>query len=269
MKSPARSMLFVPGNRPDRFAKAASSGAHAIVVDLEDAVAPGDKQGARDATAAWLASGGIGLVRINALGTPWHEADLAMIARSPGAAVMLPKADAESTARTIESLPGHPLVALVESVRGYRDLARLAAIPGVQRIAFGSIDFSAESGIADIGDAMTSIRNGIVLESRFAGLVAPLDGVSTAIDDGIGIHNDALRSRQLGFGGKLCIHPRQVAAVNSAYMPTRQEVDWARRVLAAIEASGGAATTVDGKMVDKPVVEQAHAILDECAEEVG
>jgi|SRR5690606_12809949 len=268
MKSIARvrSLLFVPGSRPDRFAKAATSGAHAIALDLEDAVSPDDKPQARNAVATWLASDGKGIVRINAADTPWHEADIDMLAQSPGTTVMLPKADAESIARTTAALPDHAVIALVETVRGYKDLARIAANHGVQRIAFGSIDFTAESGIADIGDAMTSVRSAIVLESCFAGLAAPLDGVSTCLDDEAGIRNDALRSRQLGFGGKLCIHPRQVPAVNTAFMPTSQEVDWAQRVLAAIEASDGGATAVDGKMIDKPVVEQARTILADAAE---
>ncbi|MGY0650855.1 HpcH/HpaI aldolase/citrate lyase family protein [Luteimonas sp. A537] len=268
MKSIARvrSLLFVPGNRPDRFAKAATSGAHAVVLDLEDAVSPDDKARARDAVAAWLASDGDGIVRMNAVETPWHAADIDMLARSPGTTVMLPKADADSIARTIAALPGYPVIALVETVRGYKELPRIAASHGVQRIAFGSIDFAAESGIQDIGDAMTSVRSAIVLESCFAGLAAPLDGVSTSLDDESGIRTDALRSRQLGFGGKLCIHPRQVLAVNTAFMPTSHDVDWAQRVLAAIEASDGGATTVDGKMIDKPVVEQARTILADAAE---
>ena len=257
----ARSLLFVPGNRPNRFAKAAASGAHSIVLDLEDAVSLDDKDNARQAVAEWLQQGRGDIVRINAAGTPWHEADLDMLRRHPATVLMLPKAEAESTAYVAAALPRHPLIALVETVRGYMELAKLAAVPGLQRMAFGSIDFGVESGIADIGDAMTPVRTAIVLESRFAGLSAPIDGVSTSIDDGTAIRDDTLRSRQLGFGGKLCIHPKQVSVVNEAFLPTRAEADWARRVLAAVEASNGSATAVDGKMVDKPVVDQARSIL--------
>lgn len=261
----ARSVLFVPGNRPDRFAKAAASGAHAIAVDLEDAVSPDDKAAAQGAVASWLEQGGSGIVRINPADTPWHDADLAMLTQHPGAALMLPKADAGSTARTAAALSGHPIIALVETVRGYMELRQLAAVPGVQRIAFGSIDFSVESGISDVGDAMTSVRTAIVLESRLAGLAAPVDGVSTGFNDEGAVLGDALRSRQLGFGGKLCIHPKQVPPVNGAFMPSEPEIDWARRVLAAIETSGGGATTVDGRMIDKPVVDQARSILADAA----
>jgi citrate lyase subunit beta/citryl-CoA lyase len=149
------------------------------------------------------------------------------------------------------------------------ELRQLAAIPGLHRIAFGSVDFAGESGIADEGDAMTAIRTQIVLESRHAGLMAPIDGVSVEFGDEERMRSDALRSRQLGFGGKLCIHPRQVAPVNAAFLPTAGEVRWAQRVLAAFEASHGAATAVDGKMIDKPVVERARRIAADAAQETG
>jgi citrate lyase subunit beta/citryl-CoA lyase len=260
----ARSLLFVPGDRPERFDKAAASGAHAVILDLEDAVAPGAKAQAREAVATWLAAGGPGrqaIVRINAADTPWYDDDVAMVRAAPAATPMLPKADAAALARTAAALPGRAMVALVETVAGYLGLRGLAAVPGVARIAFGSVDFAAESGIADEGDAMTAIRTQIVLESRHAGLAPPIDGVSVEFNDEARMRADGLRARQLGFGGKLCIHPRQVAAVNAAFLPSEAEVQWARRVLAAFEASGGAATAVDGKMIDKPVVDRARLIL--------
>lgn len=256
----ARSLLFVPGDRPERFAKAAASGAHEVILDLEDAVAPEAKAHARGAVAAWLADGARAIVRINAADTEWFEQDLAMVGSAPAAGVMLPKADAASTARVAAALPGRNVVALVETVSGYMELRQLAATPGLQRIAFGSVDFAGESGIADEGDAMTAIRTQIVLESRHAALAAPIDGVSVEFSDEERMRSDALRSRQLGFGGKLCIHPRQVAPVNAAFLPTPDELKWAQRVLAAFEASHGAATAVDGKMIDKPVVERARRI---------
>lgn len=257
----ARSLLFVPGDRADRFSKAATSGAHQVILDLEDAVPPPAKTAARVAVAAWLAEGHSAVVRINAAGTDWHAKDLAMLRSRPGADVMLPKADAGSLAATAGALPGRGIIALLETVDGLLRLRQLAAAPGLTRIAFGSIDFSIDSGICDEGDAMTAIRTQIVLESRLAGLPAPVDGVSTnfAVDDLM--LTDARRSRQLGFGGKLCIHPRQAVAVNQAFEPTPEEVLRARRILAAFEASGGAATALDGRMVDKPVVDWARRVL--------
>lgn len=256
-----RSFLFVPGDRPDRFAKAAASGAHQVVVDLEDAVGLADKLTARQAVQEWLAQGHVAAVRINSAETEWFEDDLKMLAGVSPAALMLPKADAAAAARAVAALPGCPVIALVETVKGYMELRHLAAVKGVTRIAFGSVDFGTETGIEDEDDAMTAVRTQIVLESCYAGLEPPIDGVSTGFNDADLMRQDALRSRQLGFGGKLCIHPKQVAAVNDAFRPDAAQVDWARRVLAAMEASKGAATAVDGKMVDKPVLEQAQRIM--------
>lgn len=263
MDSIARSLLFVPGDRPDRFAKASATGAHDIILDLEDAVAPGAKSQARDCVAAWLGAGHRAMVRINAADTTWHEDDLAMLRSFPGAGLMLPKAETASLAQTISAMANHRVIALLETVKGYMGLATLAGVKGLERIAFGSVDFSSESGIADEGDAMTAIRVQIVLASCHAGLCAPIDGVSLEFNDAPAMRADALRARQFGFGGKLCIHPRQVAAVNAAYLPTVAEQHWAQRVLAAFELSQGAATSVDGKMIDKPVVARARHILSQ------
>ncbi len=256
----ARSLLFVPGDRPERFDKAVASGADEVILDLEDAVAPGAKLQARAAVAAWLAGGRPAIVRINAADTEWFEDDLRMVQSAPGVGVMLSKAEVDSLTRTARALPGRRIVALLETVSGYLGLRQLSAVAGLERIAFGSVDFSAESGIADEGAAMTAIRTQIVLESCHAGLVAPIDGVSVEFTDEQLMLAHALQSRQLGFGGKLCIHPRQVAAVSAAFSPTPAERQWAARVLAAFEASQGAATAVDGKMIDKPVVERARRI---------
>lgn len=257
----ARSFLFVPGDRPERFEKALSCGAHEVILDLEDAVAPAAKAQAREIVAAWLAGGKRVLVRINADGTDWHSDDLEMLKSAPHARVMLPKADAGTLARTADALPGRSLVALMETVGGYMDLSRLAAVVGLERIAFGSVDFAAESGIVDEGEALTAVRTQVVLASCHAGLLPPVDGVGLNFSDDAQMQTDALRSRALGFGGKLCIHPRQVAATNAAFLPSSQEVAWAQRVRDAFEKSAGAATAVDGKMIDKPVVDRALRIL--------
>lgn len=257
----ARSLLFVPGDRPERFDKAAAAGAHAVILDLEDAVAPAAKAQAREAVAGWLAAGGQAMVRINAADTAWHADDVRMLAALPAAGVMLPKADLASLGSTTAALAGRQTIALLETVAGYMQLRELAAMPGLHRIAFGSVDFSTESGIADEGEALTAVRTQIVLASCHAGLAPPIDGVGVEFKDEQRMQADALRSRQLGFGGKLCIHPRQVAAVNSSFQPSAAELDWARRVLAAFEASQGAATAVDGKMIDKPVVDRARRIV--------
>lgn len=262
MTTIARSFLFVPGDRPERFAKAFASGAHDVILDLEDAVAPAAKSQARTAVAVWLADGGRPIVRINGADTLWFDDDVAMLRAAPGARVMLPKAEVASLTRLALSLPQRPVIALVETVAGYLALREVVGC-GVERVAFGSVDFAAESGIADEGEAMTGIRTQMVLECCRAGIAPPIDGVGLEFSDENVMRTAAARSRQLGFGGKLCIHPRQVQPVNAAFRPSEDEVGWALRVLAAFEVSQGAATSVDGKMIDKPVVERARRIAAE------
>jgi citrate lyase subunit beta/citryl-CoA lyase len=259
----ARSLLFVPGDRPERFGKAVASGAHRIVFDLEDAVAPAAKNQARAAVGDWLATGNQAVVRINAVDTDWHEDDIEMLRSQPESLVMLAKADDQSLMRAASALPSHRFIALLETVAGYMSLQALCSVARLERIAFGSIDFSVDSGIADEGEALTAVRTHIVLASRHAGLEAPIDGVSLELVDQARMRVDALRARSLGFGGKLCIHPRQVVPVNEAYLPTSEEIAWAQRVRQAFEASAGAATALDGKMIDKPVVDRAAQILAE------
>jgi citrate lyase subunit beta / citryl-CoA lyase len=150
---------------------------------------------------------------------------------------------------------------LIESAAGLWSARAIAEAPGVLRLAFGSIDFQVDLGIAD--DDLLTYRAAIVLASRVAGRIAPVDGVTTSIDDAALVRRDAERARALGFGGKLCIHPAQVAIVNAAFRPTEREVAWAERVVAADAAAQGAAIAVDGRMVDRPVLLQARAILSE------
>ena len=152
-------------------------------------------------------------------------------------------------------------MALIETARGFANRDEIATHPAVQRLAFGSIEFQLDLGIAGGGEALLMFRSGLVLASRLAGLPAPLDGVTVEVADLQPVAADAARARQLGFGGKLCIHPSQVGPVNAAFSPSAAELEWAQRVVAACEAAAGAAVAVDGKMVDKPVLLRAQAIL--------
>lgn len=246
--------LFVPANRPERFEKAAASGADAIIIDLEDAVAVDEKDAAR----AKLRAGFTGIpiiVRVNAPGTRWHADDMAAVTALDVAAVMVPKA--EIGGGFAATLGGKPVIALVESARGLADARALAALEGVALLAFGSIDFCADLGCAHTREALSAARSEIVLASRLAGIAAPLDGVTTAIDDAAAIEGDARYARDFGFGGKLLIHPRQIAPALAGLMPDAEEIEWARRVLAAADG----ASRVDGAMVDAPVRLRAEAIL--------
>lgn len=260
-----RAYLFVPADRPDRYAKARASGADAVIVDLEDAVAPQAKSGARDALANALDESAPVVVRINAAGTPWFDDDLELC-RHPGvAAVMLPKADGIDAACSAFEACFKDVLAIIESARGVEEARHIARVPGVVRLAFGSIDLALDLGIdcdpAGTEDELLHFRSQLVLASRLGGLDAPADGVSTAIDDIDRLRADAERARRLGFGAKLCIHPRQVAAVQAAFTPDPVRVAWAQRVRAAFATAGGAAVAVDGQMIDKPLYERALAIL--------
>lgn len=260
-----RTYLFVPADRPERYAKARASGAGAVIVDLEDAVAAAAKHGARDALAGALDESAPLVVRINAAGSPWFEDDLALC-RHPGvAAVMLPKTDGIDVICHAFESTFKDVLPIVESARGLEEVRAMARVPGVLRLAFGSIDLALDLGIECApggGEAeLQPYRAQVVLASRLAGLAAPIDGVSTSIEDATALRADAERARRLGFGAKLCIHPRQIAVVHAAFSPDPQRVEWARRVCSAFDASGGAAVAVGGEMIDLPMVERARAVL--------
>lgn len=265
------SYLFVPGDRPERFDKAAASGAHAVIFDLEDAVAPAQKDAARTAVNEWLAARAPSdlriAVRINAADTEWYEQDHSLFKHAALNAVMLPKAqDADVLAALSESLQAHQaLLPLVETVLGLDQARYLGAVKKVERLAFGSVDFNADAGIGSDGDALNTARSLLVIASRLAGVGAPIDGVSLALDDADALALDIERARRFGFAAKLCIHPKQLQAVNTGFAPTPAEIDWAHRVDAAVKADGLGAIQVDGKLVDKPVYTIALKILAQAA----
>ena len=265
MQAP-RSYLFVPGDRPERFAKALASGADAVVLDLEDAVLPAAKLAARAAVATLLASSQElqrVVVRINAEGSPWFEEDCALLARHPGAALMLPKAERVQTLANLQArCPGTPLLVLVESAVGVLAAVALAAAPGVQRLVFGTLDYALDMALE--GEAATTVgldfaASQLALASRAAGLVSPVAGVTPAIDDEALLRAELARARAHGFGAKLCIHPKQVAVVHAALAPSSEELAWALRVLQAAASDSGA-VQLDGRMVDRPVIERARRI---------
>jgi citrate lyase subunit beta/citryl-CoA lyase len=150
---------------------------------------------------------------------------------------------------------------LVETAGGIASAREIAALPGIARLVFGTIDFQLDLDIEGDGDELLAFRSELVLASRLAGIAAPVDGVETAIDDATVLAVATTRARRLGFGAKLCIHPKQVATVNDGFSPSAEAVDWARRVLDAAAGSGGAAVAVDGRMVDAPVIARAQRVL--------
>lgn len=253
--------LFVPADRPDRFAKAAAAEADAVIVDLEDAVAPAAKDGARAGLAAALA--GLAqtvpvFIRINGIATPWHAADVALAATLPVAGIVLPKAETARDVQTLKSsLPDKALIALVETAAGLSAAEEIAG--ACDRIAFGSVDFAADLGCAHVRDALLLARSRLVMAARLAGAAQPIDGVTLSIKDESTIEDDARYAAALGFGGKLLIHPAQVAPARRGLSPSADDVAWAERIVAG--SADGAARAVDGIMVDAPVLARARHIL--------
>jgi citrate lyase subunit beta / citryl-CoA lyase len=260
-----RSYLFVPGSRPDRFAKACASGAHAVIIDLEDAVPEAGKNAAREAVASWLNPAQPVLIRINGAETAWFGEDVTMCRRPGIAAIMLPKTEGVEHLRRMDNLLGNrlPILPLIETARGFSNVQEIARDAAVQRLVFGALDFQLDLGIQGDRDELLYFRSQLVLVSRLAVIQPPVDGINTEIDDPEPLRADTLRARRLGFGGKLCIHPKQVPHVNACFLPTEDEVAWARRIIAAASASGGGAVANQGHMVDRPVILRAEQILRE------
>src|SRR5438874_9230575 len=234
-----RSYLFVPGNRADRFEKAWQSGADAVILDLEDAVQSTHKDLAREAVAAWLEPTRPVYVRINGTGTPWFEQDLELVGLPGVQGVVLPKAEhPEQVARVVARLAGEAQVLpLLESALGIWNARALAQAPRVERLAFGAVDFQLDTGIGGEQEELLYARSRLVLASRVASILPPVDGVTMALDDLTHLREDVTRARRLGFGGKLSIHPKQVETINQGSVPLEPELAWARPVLEAARTS--------------------------------
>jgi citrate lyase subunit beta/citryl-CoA lyase len=264
----ARTYLFVPGNRPERFAKALATAADAVVLDLEDAVAVDDKSTAREAIGAQLAGMSSEarrrvVVRINDLASNWSAMDLRMLLQSGAAQVMLPKAESAAQIAALRSaVSDADVLALIETARGVAAVDEIAAAPGVSRLVFGTLDFALDLDLdtASGNEGLAYGASRIAIASRVAGLAAPVAGVTAQLDDEAQLLADLAQARRFGFGAKLCIHPKQVDPIHRALQPSAAAIVWATRVLEAEAASPGAAQ-LDGRMIDRPVVLQAERIL--------
>ena len=269
----ATSFLFVPATRPERLGKAMDSGADMVIADWEDAVAPADKEGARQALAqAVEALEGTQrarlLVRINAEGTPWHAEDLralAQLVEMGVAGVVVSKAERAQTLHAVARAAGAQaaLLPLIESVAGLDAAATLAAAPQVVRLAFGHLDFQVDAGMA-CGleeEELLPMRMALVLASRRAGIGAVVDGVTVETRNPERLALDAARARRMGFGGKLCIHPAQVQPLHAVFDPDPAAVAHAQRLSLALAEAGGGVCVLDGRMVDAPVLHMAQQTL--------
>ncbi|OXY83375.1 HpcH/HpaI aldolase/citrate lyase family protein [Oceanimonas doudoroffii] len=266
-----QTLLFVPANRPERFDKALNSGADAVIIDLEDAVPPAEKDAARATLAGWLISRPPAsvLVRINGTDSPWFNQDMALCRSDAVAAVVVPKAEDPDALNELANVTDKPLLPFIESALALARLDAIACANGVARLLFGQLDMALDLAMdypppADEPQDQTPflpIRSQLVVCSRVYGLAAPLDAVYTAFNDDAGLTAYVREGMKLGFGGILLVHPRQVAPAHLAMAPSPAQRAWAERVLAAEQRVRGAVVAVGEHMVDSPVMARARRIL--------
>ena len=268
-----RTALFVPATRPERFPKALASGADAVIIDLEDAVAENLKAEARGHLDAFLEANPEAevLVRINASGHNEQAKDLELCAARPGViGALLPKAENAEQVQVVAAT-GKPVWPIIESARGLARLSEIAHADGVERLSFGALDLGLDlclaSGTAAAERILDQARYGLLLQSRLADLAMPLDSVFPDIKNLHGLARTVADARDMGFGGLLCIHPSQVAVVHETLMPSADELAWAQRVLDA-GASGEGVFVVDRQMIDAPVIGRARRLLQRAGQSV-
>lgn len=269
-----RSVMFSPGDQPDLMRKAPGTGADVVVFDLEDAVTPSRKAAAREQVGEVLREidpDAEVCVRVNPVGAG-AEADLADALVDPSRvdSVMLPKVDGpDAVERLAVLLAEHgtevPVLALVESAAGVLSAAEIARVPATDALLFGTEDLAADVGATrtDEGTEVLYARQHVVLAASAAGVDA-VDTLWTDFEDTEGLRADTERGIEMGYDGKMAIHPRQVSVINEAFTPSDERVAWAERVLAAREesaASDRGVFEVDGEMVDAPLVAQAERVL--------
>lgn len=254
--------LFVPGNRPDRIAKAQASVTDTVIIDLEDAVAETDKAQARSDIKAVLKkhSKVSTFIRINGYQTDWYNDDVALCAGLPIDGIVLPKAESIETLQSLCSIlpPNQKIIALIETAIGLANVRSIAT--ACDRLAFGSIDYCVDLRIQHTRMALLHARSEIVMASRLANLCGPLDGVTMNVSDAAVIQDDAMHGSELGFAGKLLIHPAQIVAARRGFAPSKSEIIAAEQVIAA--SKNGGVVSLDGKMVDAPVVAKAREVLE-------
>jgi citrate lyase subunit beta/citryl-CoA lyase len=263
VNTPIITGLYVPGDRPERFAKAVASGADLVILDLEDAVAADRKDGAREHVVAWLESRSpkppVVEVRVNA----GSMADLEALAdvRAPFG-VRLPKVESAADVDAVDAAlgPGVAVSALIETARGLENVAAIAAHPAVTSISLGEADLASDLASADVA-VLDWARVRLLVAARAAGLPAPMMAVFTDIGDLDGLAADTRRGKAMGYIGRTAIHPSQVLVIAAAFAPTAEESAWATEVLAAT-AAGGVTTLASGEMVDPAMRRRAESILE-------
>jgi citrate lyase subunit beta/citryl-CoA lyase len=274
-----RSFLFAPGNHARRVEKALTLPADAVILDLEDAVAVTEKPATRALVTAVLAQPRHGklYIRVNAYSTEWCYADIVSIAHRGLDGIILPKVESADQLRSADwllanlererGIDGIDLIPIIETALGMSNIASIAgACARTKRLAFGAGDYTLDLGMlwSRDEDELMPARAAVVMASRAAGIEPPLDTVWADLRDVEGFARSAERAAALGFQGKMCIHPDQVAVTNAAFSPSEQQLAWARRVIAAFadaEARGLASIQLDGQFIDYPIVQRARQVV--------
>ena len=276
-----RSFLFAPGNHARRVEKALTLSADAVILDLEDAVAVSEKPATRALVAAAFGQPRHGAlyVRVNAHSTEWCFADLMAVVRSGLDGIVLPKVESPDQLRAVDWVIGAlerergltagriDLVPIIETALGMRDIGAIAASgTRVKRLAFGAGDYTLDLGMVWSRDEaeLLPARSAVVMASRAAGIEPPLDTVWADLRDAEGFARSAAHAAALGFQGKMCIHPDQIAGANTAFSPSAEQLAWAGRVIAAFdeaEARGLASIQLDGQFIDYPIVQRARQVV--------
>lgn len=268
---PYRSALYIPGSKDRALEKARGLPVDVILFDLEDAVSPDAKVAARDTLYAALADDGYGarlkIVRINALDTEWGAADAVAVAAMNCDAILLPKVNGPDDVDALAALvPDLPIWAMMETPQGILNAAAIAAHPRIAGFVLGTNDLAKDLNSRARAALMTSLQM-CLLAAKAAGIVA-LDGVYNAFKDEDGLRAECTEGRDMGFDGKTLIHPAQVAIANAAFGPTNEEIDLARRQIAAFdaaEAEGQGVAVVDGRIVENLHIVTARATLAKAA----
>ncbi len=267
---PWRSVLYLPAANARALEKARTLPADALILDLEDAVAPAAKPEARARLAAALAAGGFGdrarLVRVNALDTPWGRADVAALAPLAPEGILLPKVQGRADLDALAALaPGLSLWAMLETPRGILAAPEICAHPALRGVVMGTNDLAKDLGcrLAPGRAALVPALALALLAARAGGCIA-VDGVWNALDDADGLAAECAAGRDLGFDGKSLIHPGQIAAANAAFAPAAAEIALARRQIAAhaeAVARGEGVAVLDGRIVENLHVAAAERLL--------
>ena len=252
--------LFVPATRRDFLLKAARTNADAVIVDLEDAVPPADKDSAREGLEGLIADFPIPVfIRINAIGTTWFADDLALVKRSGVDGVVLPKTQSQEDLLAIGN--DVHVIGLIETALGIVSLPEICKASNLRQLAFGTIDYALDTASHEKREALLLARLSIVTQSRAHNLPCPLDGVCTSIDNEEIIRSDTEYAAALGFAGKLAIHPRQLPVIREALRPSATDLKWAAAACAIFHENAGAAVLLEGRMIDAPVAARARQML--------